>query len=251
MRLNRRALIGAAGGCLLERAWAQTGGVLYLTIDTGWMQQAEQIAALLSARRIRATLFVANEPTYRGNYTLDDGWSSFWKARADEGQRFASHTWRHWYFQRDLGNGQVRYAARGGTPAQNLRADTLAEELRRPVERIRALTGAVHLPLWRAPGGRLTANAVRLAEDAGFYHVGWNDAGFLGDELDSERYPNSMLLDRALARLQNGNIMMMHWGIRDRRDPFVNVLGPLLDGLMARGFRFSTLAEHPVWGRKS
>ena len=37
-------------------------GTVYLTIDTGWGREAEQIAAILRRHGVRATLFVANEP---------------------------------------------------------------------------------------------------------------------------------------------------------------------------------------------
>jgi hypothetical protein len=38
------------------------------------------------------------------------------------------------------------------------------------------------------------ANTLAAAQACGYRHVGWAAAGFLGDELPSETYPNSMLL---------------------------------------------------------
>jgi hypothetical protein len=73
--------------------------------------------------------------------------------------------------------------------------------------------------------------------------VHWNEAGFLGDELPSERYPNDVLLKRALANIKSGDILMMHLGIWSRKDPFWPQLDPLLAGLKAKGFCFATLAE--------
>src|SRR5580698_8488991 len=84
-------------------------GTLYLTIDTGSMSQADRIASILNKYSVKATFLLANEKTVRGDYTLDDGWAPYWKARFAEGHKFGSHTWRHGYFRADLPNGRVRY----------------------------------------------------------------------------------------------------------------------------------------------
>ena len=73
--------------------------------------------------------------------------------------------------------------------------------------------------------------------------MGWSRAGFLGDELPSDRYPNRVLLERALRDLRDGDVMMMHLGIWSRKEPFVEVFEPLVTGLKAKGFCFATLAE--------
>lgn len=236
------ALVGfasevAAADCPRERA-------LYLTIDTGWMKQAEEIAGILRARKIRATLFVADEATWRGDRTLGPEWRDFWRQAAADGHKFASHTWRHWYFRGDRPDGTVAYTASGGGQRDVLDQRSLCAELQRPMTAIRDLAGVEPLKLWRAPGGHTTPNTLRYAAQCGFTeHVGWSEAGFLGDELSSEAFPNSVLLQRALSRMKAGDIMVMHWGIRSRRDPFVGVLAPLLDGLRAKGFCFATLDE--------
>ena len=98
-------------------------------------------------------------------------------------------------------------------------------------------------PLWRAPGGRTTPNAIAWARDCGYRHVHWAQAGFLGDELPSDRYPNDLLLRRALRDIRDGDILMMHLGIRSRKDPFAPMLDPLIAGLKERGLCFATLRE--------
>jgi peptidoglycan/xylan/chitin deacetylase (PgdA/CDA1 family) len=220
----------------------QCRGTLYLTIDTGGMQSAERIADVLRRHQIRATFFLANEKTFRGDHSLDPAWADYWKALAADGHLFGSHTWRHWYFRGDLQDGTVRYASVEGT-AERLDEAAVCAELRRPAEAFRAMTGNDLAPIWRAPGGRTTPRTLEWAERCGFpRHVGWSRAGFLGDELPSDRYPNRVLLERALRDLRDGDVMMMHLGIWSRKEPFVEVFEPLVTGLKAKGFCFATLA---------
>lgn len=252
--LLRAALGGLAALPLAGRAPAQPlarpglpqcrAGTLYLTIDTGWGREAEAIAEAMRARGVKATLFVADEPDFRGGRTLDEAWAPFWRARAAEGHAFASHTWRHWYFGADPGPGQVRYASRRGEGSAVLDGDGLCAELARPVAALRALAPEARvLPLWRAPGGRTTPNALRLAAACGLRHQGWSANGFLGDELDSAAHPNAALLARALRGVRPDEVLLMHWGVRSRREPFGLVFPELLDGLLARGFCFATLPD--------
>ena len=100
---------------------------------------------------------------------------------------------------------------------------------------------AVVLPLWRAPGGITTPNALRMAESCGLRHQGWTQNGFLGDELNSDAHPNAALRDRALRSVRDGEVLVMHWGVRSRKDPYANILEDVLAGLQARGFCFGQL----------
>jgi len=239
--LGRRAGMALAAAVATPVA-AQPDAPVYLTIDTGWSREADSIAATLARRAIRATLFVADEPTYRGDRTLDAAWAPFWRDRAAEGHAFASHTFRHWYFTGDPAPGRVRFAARDGSGAESLDAPALAAELARPIARLRDLApAATVLPLWRAPGGRLTPNARAMAAAAGFRHQGWTANGFWGDELDAGPHPNATLAARAIERTRPGEVVVLHWGVRSRRDPFARVLDQVLDGLLARGLRFAVL----------
>ena len=139
--MRRRGLLGAglAAGLTglalpaLAQAPARCAGPLFLTIDTGWSREAERVAAILARHRIRATLFIADEPTFRGDTTLSDAWAPFWRARAAEGHVFASHTWRHWYFRGDPVPGQVSYVRRGGGAQEVLDKEALCVEIDRPV----------------------------------------------------------------------------------------------------------------------
>ena len=119
-------------------------------------------------------------------------------------------------------------------------------ELKRPAERFATMTGHPMRLLFRAPAGRTSPRLLAAARQCGFEHVGWAPAGFLGDELPSERFPNDLLLKQALRNIRPGDVLVAHLGIWSRRDPWAPaVLQPLIEGLKARGFCFATLREHP------
>jgi peptidoglycan/xylan/chitin deacetylase (PgdA/CDA1 family) len=222
---------------------ADCKGRLYLTLDTGHMEPAEQIASILRKHGVRATFFLANEPTKQGVGSLDPSWASFWRRLVADGHAFGNHTWRHWYFRRDVAPDKVAYVSRDGA-TELLDRDAFCAELKRVDQAFVQMTGRPLDPIWRAPGGRTTPRALAFAKSCGYpRHVHWNEAGFLGDELPSERYPNDVLLKRALANIKSGDILMMHLGIWSRKDPFWPQLDPLLAGLKAKGFCFATLAE--------
>jgi peptidoglycan/xylan/chitin deacetylase (PgdA/CDA1 family) len=234
-RLTLIALMTAAG-----TANAACSATLYLTFDTGNMRHAELIAETLAKHKAKATFFVANEKTLHGDNALDPAWAAYWQARVAEGHAFGSHTWRHGSFRRDQDK-LTQYRLMDGK-TENLDSDAICAEIRRPDNRFRDLTGRTLDPLWRAPGGRTTPRTLKAAQACGYRHVGWAPAGFLGDELPSETYPNALLVGRALKNLKDGDIVMAHLGIWSRKDPFAPALDELLGKLEARGFCFATLA---------
>lgn len=234
------ALFVCATGLAHGAAPASCHGTVYLTLDTGNMRHAEAIAVILGKHQVKATFFVAQERTLRGDQALDPAWGDYWKARVAEGHAFGSHTWRHGSFRQDGPDGRVSYRLMDGTMIR-LDAAQVCAELKAPDTRFQALTGHPLDPLWRAPGGRTTPLSLQAAQACGYRHVHWSAAGFLGDELPSQTYPNSMLLDKALARIKDGDILMAHLGIWSRQDPFAPMLDPLIAGLKARGFCFARL----------
>lgn len=216
-------------------------GTLYLTIDTGWMNHAEHIARTLNKHNVKVTFFLANEKTWRGDFSLDPSWAPFWKARVAEGHAFGTHTWHHGYFRGDLKNGRTRYVHMDGT-REDLDQAAMCGELNRVQTVFEKMTGHKLDRLWRAPGGVTTPLSMQFAQACGYQHVKWAQAGFLGDELPSETHPNEMLLKKALRDIRDGDILVMHLGIRSRKDAWAPaVLDPLLEGLKARGFCFSPI----------
>jgi peptidoglycan/xylan/chitin deacetylase (PgdA/CDA1 family) len=244
------AVAALMSGSLAAQASPECRGSVYLTLDTGNMRHAEEIAGILRKHDVKATFFLANETTTRGDGALDPSWSDYWKARAAEGHAFGSHTLRHGRFLGDTANGGVAYRPQFGAAAGQritLDAAAICEELRAPGKRFTAATGRSLDALWRAPGGHTTGHALAAAQNCGFAHVHWAPAGFLGDELPSERLPNRVLLERALRDIRDGDVLMAHLGIWSRKEPFAPMLDPLLAGLKQRGLCLRTLKEHPQY----
>ena len=234
------AFVAALLTTLTLPARADCRGTVYLTFDTGTMTQAEAITRVLSDENVKATFFLANERTYRNDYTLDTSWDGYWRALAQQGHAFGNHTWSHHWAVRDDGDGVVMRDASGKT--HTVDQHTFCTEMKQVETAFERATGQHLSGIWRAPGGRTTPNTIRYAARCGYpVHVHWDDAGFIGDELPSEQYPNQVLLERALKNIRAGDVLMMHLGIRSRKDPLAPILTPLIQGLKARGLCFATL----------
>jgi peptidoglycan/xylan/chitin deacetylase (PgdA/CDA1 family) len=226
---------------------------VYLTLDTGHMGVAPLIAEVLKRQQVKVTFFAANEKTQEGDGSLGAHWAPWWKARAAEGHEFASHTWDHTYWRADLPGEPPRFRVRAsaGPDAGKDLTWTAAEycaAIARAARRLEEITGRKPLPLFRAPGGKVSPRFLAATRACGWQHVGWAGAGFLGDELPSERFGNRQLLQKALRDIRSGDILLAHLGIWSRKDPWAPaVLEPLITGLKARGFCFATLREHPAY----
>ena len=251
-RASRALLLLAALAAGAAQAAPPCAKPVYLTFDTGHMGVAPLVAETLARHRAKVTFFLADERTLDGGTSLDDHWAPWWRARAQEGHAFGSHTWDHWVWRADRADGGFTVHATQGAQAGKTFAVTpqqYCEQLRRPAQRFEAMTGQRVLPVFRAPAGRTSPALLAAARGCGFVHVGWSPAGFLGDELPSDRYPNDRLLAKALREVRAGDILVAHLGIWSRQDPWAPaVLEPLLAGLEERGFCFATLRDHPLYG---
>lgn len=233
-------------------------GAVYLTFDTGHMGVAHLVAEVLQRQQVKATFFAADEPTQTGGSSLDGYWAPWWRARAAEGHEFASHTLHHVYWRADQGTPlQPRFKVRPSAGPQagqdlTMTGAQYCAQIDGAASRLRVLTGREPLPLFRAPGGKTSQRLLEAAKSCGYTHVGWSAAGFLGDELPSDHYSNTALLERALRTVRDGDILLAHLGIWSRKDPWAPaVLEPLVKGLKARGMCFRTLREHPVYGAQA
>lgn len=224
---------------------------LYLTFDTGHMGVANYIADTLAKYQVKATFFAANERTQVGAGSLSDDWQPFWRQLAQRGHRLASHTYDHWIWRADVDatHFQVRPTA-GALTGQTLTVSSQAycAQLKGASQKLEELSGAKTLPLFRAPGGKTSPALLAAAKACGYLHVPWSPAGFLGDELPSDKYPNAQLLRQALANIRSGDILLAHLGIWSRQDPWAKgVLDPLLAGLIDKGYCFQTMDQHPLY----
>jgi len=224
---------------------------VYLTLDTGSMSVAPLVAEVLDRQQVRVTFFAAAERTIEGGDSLDNHWGPWWRARAAAGDEFASHTYDHVYWRADEKGVAARFRVRPSAGALAGREFTwtaaqYCANIEQAEQRLLDLTGKKPLPLFRAPGGRTSARLLAEARKCGYAHVGWSPAGFLGDELPSDKFPNDKLLAQALRDIRPGDILLAHLGIRSRQDPWAPaVLEPLIVGLKHQGFCFRTLRQHP------
>ncbi len=254
MRHAARALRAACAAlsCLLLSApsLAACERPVYLTFDTGHMGVAPLVAEVLKRHGVKATFFLASERTQTGGSSLDDTWAPWWRERAAEGHAFGSHTWDHDVWQADTAAGlrvKPTQGPQAGKP-RVLDAAAYCAELQRPAQRFAALSGQRMGSVFRAPGGKTSPALLKAAASCGWTHVGWTAAGFLGDELPSDKHPNAALLKRALRDVKPGDVLLAHLGIWSRQDPWAPaVLEPLITGLKARGLCFATLREHPQY----
>jgi peptidoglycan-N-acetylmuramic acid deacetylase len=250
LRFGRAAAAAAVAAFSVSAASAACDQPVYLTFDTGHMGVADLVADVLQREQVKATFFLADERTVDGGTSLDARWAPWWRARVAEGHVFASHTFDHIVWRRDVSGGfEVRPTA-GPDAGHNRVIDgrQYCSELQRSADRFTQITGQRMAPLFRAPAGRTSPALLDAARGCGYQHVGWAPAGFLGDELPSDRYPNAQLLQNALRDIRPGDILLAHLGIWSRRDPWAPaVLQPLIQGLKARGLCFATLAEHPAY----
>jgi len=235
-------------GCFLLSANAQTAScnkTVYLTFDTGNMSVANKVAEILKRQDVKATFFLANEKTFRGDFALDESWKPFWQQLAKEGHHFGSHTYDHDYFVKDGPKGQVFEKPQFGPKAGETllyNEAAMCKQIRRVDQRFQEMTNQPLQKIWRAPGGKTSPTLIRMGDMCGYQHIGWAPAGFLGDELNSDKYPNSLLLEKASRDLKDGDITMAHLGIWSRKDPWAPaVLEQLIVNLKQRGFCFGLL----------
>ncbi len=233
----------------LQAVAADCDKPVYLSFDTGSQEYAHYIAETLRQQKITATFFVANERNKQGGYALDADWAPFWRGLLAAGHTLANHSYDHVYILGDSADGKIRVKPQFGAQAGHILEWSAAEfcqELARVDQRLLELTGQKPARFWRAPGGKLSKNALAAANSCGYQHIGWSAAGWSGDELPSERYSNARLLATMLAQLRSQDIILIHLGIWSRRDPWVPAnLIPLIDGLRQRGFCFASLRQRP------
>lgn len=116
---------------------------VYLIFDTGNMAVAEKVAEILKRQNVKATFFLANEKTFRGDFSLDDSWKEYWQEHVKEGHHFGSHTYDHTYFVKDGPKGEVferpQFGSKAGMTILYNEA-AMCKEIRRVDQRFQELT---------------------------------------------------------------------------------------------------------------
>lgn len=117
----------------------------------------------------------------------------------------------------------------------------LVDEVREAARVIRATTGVSPQPWFRFPYGERTSADVRLLNGLGYVCVSWtvDTLGWLGEE----RGTASDTTTRILAKLQPGEIVLMHVGSNpyDGTTYDADALATTIDALRARGYSFVTV----------
>jgi len=214
---------------------------VYLTFDTGNMKTAEEIANTLKQKNVRATFFLANNKTFKGTKALSPAWQKFWKTRVSEGHGFGNHTWSHYFVRQDINKSTLKAYGWNGKPVK-LNERAFCAELKKVQSAFYKLTGYKLDKIWRAPAGRTTQNSIRWAAGCGYpIHVGWSKAGYIRDDISSERLSNRQLLKHASKHIKKGDIVLMHLGVWDRKEQAASILPALIDNLRKRRLCFMPL----------
>lgn len=239
------AIVLVAACAILARASGQNQceSPVYLTFDPGNMAVAPQVGAILKRNGVKATFFVANTGTTQGDGSLGNYWAPWWKARAVDGHEFASNTYDRVFWRGDLRGVAPQFRmqpSEGAFAGREFTWDAAkyCAQITHAAERVQDFTGKKTLPLFRAPGGKVSPRLLASAKACGYDHVGWAPTGLLGDAL----------LKNSLRDIHAGDILLGDLGSATRKDAWApEALEPLIVGLKAKGFCFKTLREHPAY----
>ncbi|MBI5588395.1 MAG: polysaccharide deacetylase family protein [Deltaproteobacteria bacterium] len=224
-----------------------TGGMnASITFDGGGYEsgdEAKAILATLRERGIKTTIFLT------GMFIRK--YPAIVREMVKDGHEIGNHTMYHPHLT-DF-NQTLRHNTLG-----NVDRSFVARELDSAAELFRAATGAEMAPLWRAPYGEINKEIRRWAYEAGYIHVGWTYDAKKRESLDtldwvydrnSRLYRTSwQIKDRVLNFGKDsggirGGIILMHLGTMRKDDRASDALGEMLDGLMAKGYRFVPVSE--------
>ena len=190
--------------------------VAALTFDAG--ANADGVASILATLNryhVRATFFLT------GNFVRD--FPADAKAIAAAGERIGDHSVSHPYFTK-LTDAQIR--------AQVLTAQS----------QIRQVTGADPWPWFRFPYGDYNQHLISVVNGTEFVPVGWT-VDTLGWKGTSGGITTQLIVNRVLASLRPGEIVLMHCGSNpdDHSTLDAAALPAVIQNLQARGYSFVTI----------
>lgn len=184
-----------------------------LTFDDGpHPGYALRLLEILHAEGARATFFVVGRPALAGPSLLD--------ALRRRGHELGNHTMDH--HPMTAMSGVEVLSALGGVQTIFQKTGTRG-----------ARQGKEHR-LFRPPGGRFNADVLATARAAGYHMVLWSLL-----PKDHENPPAEKMRREILARVADGDVLLLHSGI----DATLEMLPDLLRDLTRKGFRCVTVGE--------
>jgi peptidoglycan/xylan/chitin deacetylase (PgdA/CDA1 family) len=184
------------------------GPYIALTFDDGpHTTNTPRLLDILAKRNIKVTFFVIGENVQANPAIL--------KREVAEGHEIGNHTWDH-----------PNLAKKSD--------DAVRSELRRTQDIIVQTIGTAPT-LMRPPYGELTAKQRKWVNaEFGYKVILW-----AVDPLDWKRPGSSVVAQRILSETRAGNIILVH----DIHAPTIDAIPEVLDGLLAKGFKFVTVSQ--------
>lgn len=191
------------GGGGLVRHGPRGGKLIALTLDDGPGPHTAAFLDVLKAKQVPGTFFVLGQQVA--------AYPSLARRIVREGHEIANHSWKH-----DLYPG--------------------ATDLARTSTTIKSVTGFKPCS-FRPPGGAQNASVVAGAAQSGMKTILWDVDPF------DWRLPGSDSIRRiVVSDARNGSIILSHDG-GGNREQTLAALPRIIDGLRARGYRFTTVTE--------
>ncbi|MDR3600823.1 MAG: polysaccharide deacetylase family protein [Desulfosporosinus sp.] len=180
--------------------------VVALTFDDGPdPTDTPDVLDILKEKGVRASFFVLGQAAQSNPYLL--------KRLVKEGHEIGNHSFNHDYQQRRL-----------------------VQEMNQTDQEVFAATGT-HTYFYRPPGGFLSKDQLETIKKNGQVVVLWS--------VDSKDWSNpgiKQIVNNVIKNVFPGAIILMHDGGYHRIQT-VKALGPIIDALRERGYRFATLSE--------
>ena len=212
-----------------------------ITFDGGSEDNdAAVILKALRERGIKTTIFLTGE--FIANYP------ALVRQMVADGHEIGNHTMSHPHLT-DFERTYRHVTLKGVDKAM------LSRELREAAKLFKDVTGVEMAPLWRAPYGEANAEIRRWAFEEGYVHVGWTYDSKARESLDtldwvadvtSRLYRTSNEIRDNILNFgkgkAGGGIVLMHLGTGRKTDKASSMLGEMLDGLKARGYRLVKLS---------
>lgn len=214
---------------------APEGRTIYLTFDDGPGRNTEKVLGILDRYGVKATFFTVG-------YYVDRSPETAAKI-TQQGSLIACHSYTHEYSQ--------CYAS----------VDAFFDELEKWKNAVKNACGAVPERVCiRFPGGSTTPNAKDVAAGIkerlsreGYHWFDWNAA-------DNDKYPKGNVKNlpdaeyfwasylETIGWYANNPNAQVIFLTHDSENGTVEILPRMIEDLLAKGYTFKTLDEHPEWG---